>query len=126
MFISPIKVVQYVFKSNWVDKDGDDENEEVEHRIGDNGFGICLRIVVVGVFLGSKRCGGDGSKIEKNIVFVSVAVALFFCQLLLFLYFLFVWLCNIYYLSMWELEWRLFLVLSHDVRNSGRKERYCE
>lgn len=78
MFISPIKVVQYVFKSNWVDKDGDDENEEVEHRIGDNGFGICLRIVVVGVFLGSKRCGGDGSKIEKNIVFVSVAVALSF------------------------------------------------
>ena len=86
MFISPIKVVQYVFKSNWVNKDGVDENEEAEHRIGDDGFGVCLRIVVVGVFLGSKRCGGDGSRIEKTIVFVfvsvsvsvSVAVSLFF------------------------------------------------
>lgn len=82
MFISPIKFVQYVFKSNWVDKDGVDENEEAEPRIGDDGFGVCLRIVVVGVFLGSKRCGGDGSRIEKTIVFVfvfvSVAVSLFF------------------------------------------------
>lgn len=77
----------------------------------------------MGVFLGSNRCGGDDSKIEKTIVFVPVAVSFSFSdQLLLFIYCLFV-LCNIYYLSVWELEqWRPFLVLLHNVRNSRRKE----